>query len=101
MGMNSPKDAGERIVAYRATEGLSTGEFAKKVGVTRQSVWYWETGRRTPRGEALAKLQNVGLYPIADRSTLLRRATERLAIELGIEVDEISIIVQEVPDSSA
>ena len=99
--MNSPKDVGERIVAYRATEGLSTDEFAKKVGVSRQSVWYWETGRRTPRGEALAKLQKVGLYTIGDRSTLLRRTRERLAIELGIEVDEVSIIIQGVADSSA
>jgi len=99
--MNSPKDVGERIVAYRATEGLSTDEFAKKVGVSRQSVWYWETGRHAPSGEALAKLQEFGLYAIADRPTLLRRAKERLAIELGIEADEISIIVQGVADASA
>lgn len=33
--------------------GLSQGELAEAIGVTRQAVSHWESGTRTPQGEML------------------------------------------------
>lgn len=45
-----------RLSALRQARGLTGEKLAKRVGVSRQALWYWETGRRTPRPEQLAKL---------------------------------------------
>ncbi|MCU1592172.1 MAG: polymerase subunit sigma-24 [Frankiales bacterium] len=39
--------------ALRQAAGLSTEQLGHVLGVTRQTVSNWETGRRTPRGEQL------------------------------------------------
>ena len=35
----------------REQAGVSQGDVAEALGVTRPAVSYWETGRREPRGE--------------------------------------------------
>lgn len=75
-------------------QGLSTRELADQLGVSRQSVWYWETGQRSPRGTALAKLEEMGLFRTREFSSLLIRAKEQLAAELGIDPDAILIMVR-------
>ncbi len=39
--------------ALRLAAGLTTEQLAQVLGVTRQAVCNWETGRRTPRGAQL------------------------------------------------
>ncbi|MFC0623214.1 helix-turn-helix transcriptional regulator [Kribbella deserti] len=39
--------------ALRESAGLSTGDVARALGVTRQAVSNWERGKRTPRGAYL------------------------------------------------
>jgi transcriptional regulator with XRE-family HTH domain len=41
----SPK----RCQRLRARAGLSQGDVARALGVTREAVSYWELGKRTPR----------------------------------------------------
>jgi DNA-binding transcriptional regulator YiaG len=42
-----PKDPETRRI-LRESSGLSRSQMAKIVGVTRQAIYYWETGARTP-----------------------------------------------------
>ena len=37
--------------AWRETAGLTLEQVADELGVTKMTVWRWETGERTPRGE--------------------------------------------------
>ena len=39
--------------ALREANGLTTTDLATPLGVTRQSISKWESGKRTPRGELL------------------------------------------------
>lgn len=52
--------------AIRLASGLTQGELAEAIGVTRQAVTQWESGARSPRGrhldayaEAIATLRDV------------------------------------------
>ena len=53
---------GERIAYYRGTLGLSQGELAEKLGVSRQAVSKWETDAGLPDLDRLIALS--GLYSI-------------------------------------
>lgn len=46
----------EETKKIRRTLGLTQVEFAKELGVSRQSVAYWETNRSTPSPAAIKKL---------------------------------------------
>ena len=37
--------------AWRETAGLTLEQVANELGVTKMTVWRWETGERTPRGQ--------------------------------------------------
>ena len=53
---------GERVAYYRGTLGLSQGELAEKLGVSRQAVSKWETDAGLPDLDRLIALS--GLYNI-------------------------------------
>lgn len=53
---------GERIAYYRGALGLSQGELAEKLGVSRQAVSKWETDAGLPDLDRLIALS--GLYNI-------------------------------------
>lgn len=44
---------GGRLAALREQRGLSIEQLAARLGVSRQAVWYWETGQRLPRSRLL------------------------------------------------
>lgn len=50
---------GERIRGYRLAAGLSQGELARLVGVTRAVVTAWESGKACPKLDKLHPLANA------------------------------------------
>ena len=58
---------GERIRGYRRAAGLSQGELAQRVGVTRAVVTAWESGKACPKLDKLYPLANalqIDLYDL-------------------------------------
>lgn len=45
----------EKIRKGRLLMGLGQEELAKKLGVTKNTVWLWEDDRKIPRGDVLLK----------------------------------------------
>ena len=37
--------------AWRHAAGLTLDQVAERLGVTKMTVWRWESGERTPRGQ--------------------------------------------------
>ena len=58
------------LKSQRARLGLSAAEYGKLVGVTAQSVYNWERGVATPRGDQLARI--AGLRAIGKREAMAR-----------------------------
>lgn len=48
---SDPLPPREMWQALRVAAEMSRSQLAASLGVTRQSIWYWETGRRSPRGQ--------------------------------------------------
>jgi transcriptional regulator with XRE-family HTH domain len=46
----------DRFRALRDALGLSRAELATRLGVTRQLIWMYETGRHTPSAPVLLRL---------------------------------------------
>jgi DNA-binding transcriptional regulator YiaG len=59
------------LKSQRARLGLSAADYGKLVGVTAQSVYNWERGDATPRGDQLARIASL-------RAIGKREATARL-----------------------
>ncbi|QQE10548.1 helix-turn-helix transcriptional regulator [Planctomycetota bacterium] len=51
--------SGKRIASKRKALKLSAADFAKLVGASMQSVYFWEQGRTKPRATQLAKLHDL------------------------------------------
>ena len=72
----SPSSGGKtRFVAkglksQRSRLGLSAADYGRLVGVTAQSVYNWERGNATPRGDQLARI--AALRSIGKREALAR-----------------------------
>ena len=49
----------EKILALRTEQGLSQGDLAEKLEVSRQSVSKWETGQATPDLDKIIKLADL------------------------------------------
>ena len=56
LGLKWTKD---EIKELRTALGLSQAKFAKKLGVSRRVVAYWETGKKTPSRISEAKLEKL------------------------------------------
>lgn len=75
------------LKSQRARLGLSAADYGKLVGVTAQSVYNWERGNATPRGDQLARiasLRAIGkreakarLAPLAAAPRKARKAAKR------------------------
>ncbi len=94
MKISQCRSFSEALVAFQKQEGFSTGDLAQRLGVTRQAVWYWETNRRKPRPGVMADLIKLGFNPAPDISSILRWVKEQLATALGVEPDDILILVE-------
>lgn len=51
------------VVAVRAKTGLSQSEFAKRLGISLNTLQNWEQGRRQPTGPARVLLKIADKHP--------------------------------------
>jgi transcriptional regulator with XRE-family HTH domain len=94
---------GEKLTALREARELTIEQLAQRLPVSRQALWYWETGKRKPRQAFLKRLAEeleVGpesLEPSESASrpaSLVQHFRERLAAECGVDVDKVKVIVE-------
>lgn len=97
-------DFGSRLCELRAAKRLSLQDLADRLGVSRQAVWYWESGQRLPRAELFQKLaQTLGtsehelLAPVPHAQVVAPGWDEEfkrsIAERLGVKPEQVSIVV--------
>lgn len=64
----SPKEIGQILKASRVRAGMSIIDVSKELGVTRQTLYRWETGKDMPRVHMYFRL--VELYDMEDAPTI-------------------------------
>lgn len=93
---------GERIHRLRKLRGLTQGELASRLGVSKPTVWAWEQGRARPieeRIEAIAAALGVDSDELrVDRFTtglaeLVARCREQIASVLETTPDKVRIMI--------
>lgn len=52
------------LVAVRANAGMTLDEFAKAVGVSKDSIFNWEHGKGEPTATALRKMSEISGIPM-------------------------------------
>ncbi|WP_405973684.1 helix-turn-helix domain-containing protein [Streptomyces sp. NBC_00988] len=83
----------------REAGSLTQAQVAERVGVSRETVRSWETGRTTPRGrkrEAYAKL----LTSLGEEETVTEPQRKPPAVEV-VEVKAVEVVEVEVVDDTA
>lgn len=78
----------EKLAVLREKQGLSQGEIAKKINVSRQTVYKWERGTAVPSTENLILLG--GLYGISLDELVngdLEEASGGVAVAVEAEAD--------------
>ena len=81
-------DTKDVIFELRTKEGLSQGELAEKVFVTRQAVSRWETGETTPNTETLKLLSKLFDVSI---NTLLGSPRQLICQCCGMSLEDCNI----------
>lgn len=54
------------LVAYRERENLSRAELADKFGVSRETIFRWETGQRRPDKAFIPQISKLTGVPILE-----------------------------------
>lgn len=94
---------GERLHRLRKLRGLTQGELAAQLGVSKPTVWAWEQGRARPieeRLEAIAEALGVAaadLRPsrsIAGLPELISRCREQIAAAVETSPEKVRIMVE-------
>lgn len=65
--------SGERLREAREFRGLTLGETAALVGVSRQAISLFENNRKAPGAETMGQLSRALQFPIAFFSALMMR----------------------------
>jgi transcriptional regulator with XRE-family HTH domain len=94
---------GERLHRLRKLRGLTQGELASRLGVSKPTVWAWEQGRARPIEERLdAIAEELGvtaaeLRPgrtVAGLPELITRCREQIAAAVETSPDKIRIMIE-------
>jgi DNA-binding XRE family transcriptional regulator len=94
-----------RLASLRAARGLSMEQLADRLGVSRQAVWYWETGHRLPRPamfKRIAKQLHVGEGELTTSATEakspqrndLANWRQEIANQFGVTPRQVKILVE-------
>jgi transcriptional regulator with XRE-family HTH domain len=99
-------DFGHRLASLRGERGWSIEDLAARLGVSRQAVWYWETGQRQPRPRLFkrvaeifevsvdALLSRASGYEAADAVSIIEEFRNRIADRMGCDTDQITISIE-------
>jgi transcriptional regulator with XRE-family HTH domain len=94
----------DRIAALRQSRGWSMEDVAERLGVSRQSVWYWESGKRHPKRPMVSLI--AALYGVGERDLLagepagpvaandLHDWKRQIAERFGVASDKVKILVE-------
>lgn len=81
---------GERLAESRKTLGLTQGELASVLGISRNSVTQYETDIHYPGAEVLVRMESAGidiLYVLTGKSAIPR--------ETSLDLDRLALALQE------
>lgn len=94
-------DFGERLHRLRRERGLSLGDIAARLGVSKPTVWAWEHGKSRPVERRLAALADAlgvtpaGLEPSASGpNEELERSRRRIAEAHGVTPSRVRIMIE-------
>ena len=94
-------DFGARLHRLRRERGLSLGEIAARLGVSKPTVWAWEHGKSRPVERRLAALADAlgvtpgGLEPApSGPHAELEQSRRRIAAAYGIEPSRVRIMIE-------
>lgn len=105
-GLAAPSEFGERLTALRVEKGWPLEKLAERLGVSRQAVWYWETGQRLPRAEHFRKIADVFAVPEADllvqqrhappsdHTALISELRREIARHNGVDEADVKIVIE-------
>ncbi len=92
---------GDRLRRLRKERGLSLGEIAAQLGVSKPTVWAWEHGKSRPVDRRLTGLADVlgvtvgGLEPgPADSPEVIDNSRRRIAEAYGVEPRRVRIMIE-------
>lgn len=92
------------LAGFRKDHGLSMDQLASRLGVSRQTLWYWETGQRAPREDRLPEIQRTldsfltsspGINaPAAAAPEAVERLKQLVATQCGVSTERVRIVVE-------
>lgn len=94
---------GERLHRLRKLRGLTQGELANRLGVSKPTVWAWEQGRARPiedRIEAIAEalgVESADLRPsrnVPGLADLIARCREQISTVMEVTPDKVKIMIE-------
>jgi transcriptional regulator with XRE-family HTH domain len=104
LGSSDDAPSPERIAALRQSRGWTMEELAERLGVSRQSVWYWESGKRHPKRPMVARIAALfgvgegdltaseGADPAAAND--LQNWKGQIAERFGVPSDKVKILIE-------
>lgn len=102
----TPADFGARLSALRAGKSWTLETLAERLGVSRQAVWYWETGQRLPRAEHFERIADlfevqqhelIGQAPgvaAVGPAGLVDELRREVARHNGVAEDKVRIVIE-------
>jgi transcriptional regulator with XRE-family HTH domain len=94
---------GERLHRLRKLRGLTQGELASRLGVSKPTVWAWEQGRARPieeRIEAIAEalgVESADLRPsrnVPGLADLISRCRDQIASAMETAPEKVRIMIE-------
>lgn len=94
---------GERLHRLRKLRGLTQGELASRLGVSKPTVWAWEQGRARPieeRIDAIARALGVEVAELRPSRTvpglseLILKCREQIAAAVETTPDKVRIMIE-------
>ena len=108
--MGSDEAFGATLRRLRQQQGTSQADFAGQVGISRPTLWSWETGRTSPGNskiKALSRALNLAESDLISASQIAAKpnfkqileeevasSKERIAASAGTTPDMIEIIIK-------